>query len=173
VAAARDQGTESQGQAPTGLGLRQPCSPGPSLGLREERGETQPSLNHEELHKPEHRQWTVGIISQAMKLVCNVANPVMIHHDSSADPLVRQPGSILGAASWGTDSQQCFSGTFTHQKPGAMLEILHALCFLRICRWYLGVRELEAPKFTGHRHGPPQERGGERLASLLAAVRNT
>lgn len=45
VAAARDQGTESQGQAPTRPGLRQPCSPGPSLGLREER-ETQPSLNH-------------------------------------------------------------------------------------------------------------------------------
>lgn len=74
MAAARDQGTESQGQAPTRPGLRQPCSPGPSLGLREERGEMQPSLNHAELHKPEHRQWTVGLISQAMKLVCNVAN---------------------------------------------------------------------------------------------------
>ena len=61
----------------------------------------------------------------------------------------------LGAASWGTDSQQSSSGTFTDQKPGAMLGILHALCFLGICRWYPGVRELEAPKFTGHRQGPP------------------
>lgn len=36
-----------------------------------------------------------------------------------------------------------------------MLEILHALCFLGICRWSPGVRELETPRFTDTVKVPP------------------
>lgn len=147
------RGLRAKGRHPPGRGSDSPVPLDP-LWASERKGEKR-SHHLTMLHKPEHRQWTVEIISSAMKLVCNVANPAMILRDSSADPLVWQPGSILGAASWGTDTQQCSSGTFTDQKPGATLEILHALCFLGICRCYPGVRELEAPKFTGHLQGPP------------------